>query len=82
MGAAEPLPGWELNLDLSGHRLSDFPHAVIYDGPIVASAPSSRTCCSSDSADPGIFAGSAANGLGRSLAAIHLVLPTRYGRTV
>lgn len=26
--------GWELNLDLSGHRLSDFPHAVIYDGPM------------------------------------------------
>jgi Xaa-Pro aminopeptidase len=26
--------GWNLNLDLSGHRLSDFPHAVIYDGPM------------------------------------------------
>jgi len=26
--------GWELNLDLSGHRLSDFPHAAIYDGPM------------------------------------------------
>jgi Xaa-Pro aminopeptidase len=26
--------GWELNLDLSGHRLSDFPHALIYDGPL------------------------------------------------
>ncbi len=26
--------GWELNLDLSGHRLSDFPHATIYDGPM------------------------------------------------
>ncbi len=26
--------GWELNLDLSGHRLSDFPHAAIYDGPL------------------------------------------------
>ena len=24
--------GWELNLDLSGHRLSDFPHEVIYKG--------------------------------------------------
>lgn len=26
--------GWELNLDLSGHRISDFPHSVIYDGPL------------------------------------------------
>lgn len=26
--------GWELNLDLSGHRLSDFPHAALYDGPM------------------------------------------------
>jgi Xaa-Pro aminopeptidase len=26
--------GWELNLDLSGHRLSDFPHAAIYEGPM------------------------------------------------
>jgi Xaa-Pro aminopeptidase len=26
--------GWKLNLDLSGHRLSDFPHAAIYDGPM------------------------------------------------
>jgi Metallopeptidase family M24 len=25
---------WELNLDLSGHRISDFPHAAIYDGPM------------------------------------------------
>ena len=25
---------WELNMDLSGHRLSDFPHAAIYDGPM------------------------------------------------
>lgn len=34
--------GWELNMDLSGHRLSDFPHAVIYDGPMadVAFCPS------------------------------------------
>jgi len=24
--------GWELNLDLSGHRLSDFPHAAIFNG--------------------------------------------------
>lgn len=28
------LLGWELNMDLSGHRLSDFPHAAIYDGPL------------------------------------------------
>src|ERR1700744_2411534 len=26
--------GWELNLDLSGHRISDFPHAAIYEGPM------------------------------------------------
>jgi Xaa-Pro aminopeptidase len=26
--------GWELNLDLSGHRLADFPHAAIYEGPM------------------------------------------------
>ena len=26
--------GWKLNLDLSGHRLADFPHAAIYDGPM------------------------------------------------
>jgi hypothetical protein len=26
--------GWDLNMDLSGHRLSDFPHAAIYDGPL------------------------------------------------
>ncbi|HUB71750.1 MAG TPA: M24 family metallopeptidase [Acidimicrobiales bacterium] len=26
--------GWELNLDLSGHRLSDFPHSAHYDGPL------------------------------------------------
>jgi methionyl aminopeptidase len=26
--------GWALNLDLSGHRLSDFPHAAAYDGPM------------------------------------------------
>lgn len=24
--------GWELNLDWSGHRISDFPHEVIYNG--------------------------------------------------
>ncbi|WP_347986207.1 M24 family metallopeptidase [Methylomonas sp. AM2-LC] len=26
--------GWELNMDLSGHRIGDFPHAAIYDGPL------------------------------------------------
>jgi len=26
--------GWVLNLDLSGHRLADFPHAAIYEGPL------------------------------------------------
>lgn len=26
--------GWSLNLDLSGHRLSDFPHSAHYDGSI------------------------------------------------
>lgn len=26
--------GWELNLDLSGHRISDFPHATVYEGPL------------------------------------------------
>ncbi|KPC54474.1 M24 family metallopeptidase [Amantichitinum ursilacus] len=26
--------GWELNLDLSGHRISDFPHAAIHEGPM------------------------------------------------
>jgi Xaa-Pro aminopeptidase len=26
--------GWALNMDLSGHRLSDFPHAAVYDGPM------------------------------------------------
>ena len=26
--------GWRLNLDLSGHRLSDFPHSAHYDGPL------------------------------------------------
>jgi methionyl aminopeptidase len=31
--AAEAL-GWRLNLDLSGHRLSDFPHSAHYDGSI------------------------------------------------
>jgi Xaa-Pro aminopeptidase len=27
--------GWQLNLDMSGHRLSDFPHAVKFDGPLL-----------------------------------------------
>jgi methionyl aminopeptidase len=26
--------GWMLNMDLSGHRLSDFPHSAHYDGPL------------------------------------------------
>ncbi len=26
--------GWVLNLDMSGHRLSDFPHSAIYKGPL------------------------------------------------
>ena len=26
--------GWELNMDLSGHRLSDFPHEAVYGGPM------------------------------------------------
>jgi methionyl aminopeptidase len=26
--------GWRLNLDLSGHRLSDYPHSAQYDGPL------------------------------------------------
>lgn len=26
--------GWKLNLDLSGHRLSDFPHEAHYAGPL------------------------------------------------
>ena len=26
--------GWSLNFDLPGHRLSDFPHAAIYTGPL------------------------------------------------
>lgn len=28
--------GWELNLDMSGHRLSDFPHAAIHEGALAA----------------------------------------------
>ncbi len=30
--------GWALNLDLSGHRISDFPHAAIYEGPLATSS--------------------------------------------
>jgi hypothetical protein len=30
--------GWELNLDMSGHRLADFPHAVLHKGAL-AEAP-------------------------------------------
>jgi Xaa-Pro aminopeptidase len=26
--------GWRLNMDLSGHRLSDYPHSAHYDGPL------------------------------------------------
>jgi Xaa-Pro aminopeptidase len=26
--------GWKLNMDLSGHRLSDYPHSVHYDGAL------------------------------------------------
>jgi methionyl aminopeptidase len=26
--------GWKLNMDLSGHRLSDYPHSTHYDGPL------------------------------------------------
>ncbi|MGO9457308.1 MAG: M24 family metallopeptidase [Acidimicrobiales bacterium] len=32
--AAAESYGWKLNLDLSGHRLSDFPHSAHYDGPL------------------------------------------------
>lgn len=30
--------GWRLNLDMSGHRLSDFPHAVKHDGALAGIA--------------------------------------------
>lgn len=33
-GKAAQARGWQLNLDLSGHRLSDFPHEAIYAGPL------------------------------------------------
>lgn len=32
------LRGWQLNLEMSGHRLSDFPHAIKFNGPL-ADAP-------------------------------------------
>ena len=32
-GVASAL-GWQLNMDLSGHRLSEFPHSAHYDGPL------------------------------------------------
>lgn len=34
--------GWELNLDMSGHRLSDFPHAALHTGGLaeIAFTPS------------------------------------------
>lgn len=33
-GEQAALLGWELNLELGGHRLSDFPHAVIHRGEL------------------------------------------------
>ncbi|HEV7814579.1 MAG TPA: M24 family metallopeptidase [Janthinobacterium sp.] len=30
--------GWELNFDLGGHRVSDFPHATIYTGALADAA--------------------------------------------
>lgn len=30
--------GWELNLDMSGHRLADFPHAVLHKGALAQAA--------------------------------------------
>jgi methionyl aminopeptidase len=33
-GKAAEDAGWRLNLDLSGHRLSEFPHEAYYDGPL------------------------------------------------
>ena len=66
--------GWELNMDLSGHRLSDFPMPRSTTGPMaevdfkpspllwvleihirhptLASARSSRTCCSTTATSP------------------------------
>jgi methionyl aminopeptidase len=33
---ASAAKGWKLNRDLSGHRLSEFPHSVHYDGAMAA----------------------------------------------
>ncbi len=30
--------GWELNLDMNGHRLADFPHAAIHNGALAQAA--------------------------------------------
>jgi len=35
--------GWELNFDLPGHRLSDFPHAAIHTGSLAQAAFSPST---------------------------------------
>jgi methionyl aminopeptidase len=32
--AAAGSKGWKLNMDLSGHRLSEYPHSAHYDGPM------------------------------------------------
>lgn len=32
--AAAERRGWVLNMDLSGHRIANFPHAAIYEGPM------------------------------------------------
>lgn len=32
--AAADARGWVLNMDLSGHRIADFPHAAVYEGPM------------------------------------------------
>jgi hypothetical protein len=34
--------GWQLNLEMNGHRLSDFPHAAFHKGPL-AEAPFTPT---------------------------------------
>src|ERR1700733_9558636 len=33
-GAEDARLGWVLNLDMNGHRISDFPHAAIFKGPL------------------------------------------------
>jgi hypothetical protein len=35
--------GWALNLDTSGHRLADFPHAALYSGSLAEVAFSPET---------------------------------------